>query len=464
MWQFEQSPRIDLPDVTHCVAQINQHTEFFHPDIPVVVGRAPGHIPIMGSPHGSQSICWTLATATFVAAQPDSEPKLTIWNLRFNETEAAPHLVWPIETIMPSEAALDYADAHTLLAADTHQQWSACVAGVLVVLQRERGLHFAQGLRLLVASDLPSQQRFGATAALIGATMSAVCAVYDLPLDGSEMASLCHKVEREVVGNLGSIAGYVTAVCAEQDQLLSFDQQSAESPVSLPLSAELSLWGIDTGSSRTDDAVASVAALMGYHIIAELAHTTSEPTAISWANVPPSAWLTHYREHLPPMLDGATFQLHYGDRINSMPPINMEQIYPVRQATEHLIYEQHRAQLFRAIMQDTLHSVDSARLLGELMHQSHISYRVCGGVADEADRLVTLVRNAGEVVGLYSARVGDDNTVVVFGHRDAEEALSSLIEQYRQETEGSAQLLTGSSPGAMALGVFWLLHDTSVSL
>ena len=466
MWQFEQSPRIDLPDVTHVVAQINHHTDFFHSDIPITVNRAPGQLPLMGMPNSEQLLYWLLATATFVAAQPDPEPNLTIWDLRLNETEREPFVTWPIATIMPSEAALDYAEAHTLLTANTHQQWLAYVAGVLVVLQREQGLHFAQGLRLLIASNIPADPRFGATTALTVATMNAVCAVYDLPLDGSEIALLCHRVEHEVVGNSASIARQVTAIYGEQDQLVSFQGKLAESPITLPLPTDLSLWVINVDSHRTDGEMVRIAALMGCHIMADLAPPNPKGIAVddtlitSWANIQPSEWFTHYQEHLPPMLDGATFRLHYGNTTKSELSVDVERIYPVRRATEHMIYEKHRTQLFQAILQASPHSTDHASLLGELMYQSHISYRACGGVTDEEDDLVTLIRNAGAVVGLYGARVSIDNTVVVLAHRDAEETLHGLIEQHQQETGCNTKLLTGSSPGAMAFEVFWLLYDT----
>ncbi|NOK60210.1 MAG: hypothetical protein GFH27_549281n397 [Chloroflexi bacterium AL-W] len=246
------------------VAQLNPHVDFFHPDILIPVGRAPGQLYVMGdNTNGKQLLRCPLATATFVAAQPDPEPNLTIWNLAVNETEEDVLITWPIETVMPSTSALEYAAAHILLTNNIHQQWAAYVAGVLVVLQRERGLHFAQGLHLFIALDLPAGHEFGSSAALSIATMQVVCAVCDLLLNGHEIALLCQKVEHEVVGTSASRADQIIAIDGEQNRLTVLNRQSAAHPTSLALPSDLALWRITVGAHLADHEMIRVAALWG---------------------------------------------------------------------------------------------------------------------------------------------------------------------------------------------------------
>ena len=54
--------------------------------------------------------------------------------------------------------------------------------------------------------------------------------------------------------------------------------------------------------------------------------------------------------------------------------IDQERNYPVRQPTAHPIYEHHRVQLFRTLLERCPMSEEHLALLGELMYQSHASY------------------------------------------------------------------------------------------
>jgi galactokinase len=73
------------------------------------------------------------------------------------------------------------------------RSWAAYVAGALVVLMRERGARFADGISMLVASAVPEGKGVSSSAALEVAVMSALAAAHGIALDGRELALLCQK-------------------------------------------------------------------------------------------------------------------------------------------------------------------------------------------------------------------------------------------------------------------------------
>ena len=72
--------------------------------------------------------------------------------------------------------------------------WAAYVAGALVVLMRERGMRFADGLSVLISSAVPEGKGVSSSAAVEVATMQALTAAHGLALDGRDLALLCQKV------------------------------------------------------------------------------------------------------------------------------------------------------------------------------------------------------------------------------------------------------------------------------
>jgi L-arabinokinase len=93
---------------------------------------------------------------------------------------------------------------------------------------------------------------------------------------------------------------------------------------------------------------------------------------------------------------------------------------------------------------------ERARLLGELMFESHLGYSRCGLGTRGTDELVAAVRRAGWKNGLAGARAsagGSGGTVVVLGHRDAEPLVQSIA------AELGAGYVGGSSSGASTFGV-----------
>ena len=64
-----------------------------------------------------------------------------------------------------------------------------------MVLMHELGLRYDDGLSLLLSSAVPEGKGVSSSAAVEVAVMQAICAAYDVHLDGRHLALLCQKVQ-----------------------------------------------------------------------------------------------------------------------------------------------------------------------------------------------------------------------------------------------------------------------------
>jgi L-arabinokinase len=475
MWRFEQPPPCALPDVKRFLDVLNRQADFFVPDEPIRVARAPGRLDLMGGIadySGALVLALPLAAATFVAAQPVPTPYVAVQTTAATELGVEPRVSLPLLTLTPANGPLSYTAAHQLLAADVRRGWAAYVFGALVALQREHAIRPATGLRLLVHSEVPPGAGVSSSAALEVAALRALCAVCAFELDGREAALLCQKVENLVVGAPCGVMDQMTAACGEQDRLFALLCQPAEPERPVPLPPEIEVWGIGSGFrhavSGADYGAVRVGAFMGYRIIAEQAGLAVTPVAEGrvdvvdprWrgylANIPPSLWEGVYRDHVPVALAGQAFLDRYIGLPDAVTQVEPARTYAVRQPTAHPIYEHHRVQAFRALLQARPLGDEHLRSLDELMYQSHASYSACGLASDGTDRIVELVRRAGSASGLYGAKItggGSGGTVAVLARRGAADVIRRIAAEYERETGRPASVLGGSSPGALRFGV-----------
>jgi galactokinase len=206
---------------------------------------------------------------------------------------------------------------------------------------------------------------------------------------------------------------------------------------------------------------------MGYRIVAELAGLILEArssrghgavTEPRWggylANVTPSEFEQSYLTRLPAQIRGDEFLSRYGGTTDPVTRVEPDRVYPVRAPTAHPIHEHFRVRAFAELLLD-VSSQRRLALLGELMYQSHSSYTSCGLGSPGTDRIVELVREAGERKGMFGAKItggGSGGTVAVLGHANAGVAVNEIAEQYRRETGKSVHTFSGSSPGAGRFG------------
>src|SRR4029453_18846957 len=153
----------------------------------------------------------------------------------------------PLENFDTKVGALDYESARAFFQQDAARHWAAYVAGVFLVLMRERGIVFSDGARILIDSQVPEGKGVSSSAALEVAVMQAVAAAYDIALKPREVALLCQMVENLVVGAPCGVMDQMTASCGEKCRLLALLCQPAEMVGTISIPEEIGIWGLDSG-------------------------------------------------------------------------------------------------------------------------------------------------------------------------------------------------------------------------
>ena len=410
----------DVQDFFDLINALDDHPfaparQLFNTKADLIVSRAPGRLDVMGGIadySGSHVLEFPIAEATFVALQPANERRLNIVTLLDDE----PHhssFTMSLSDLDEYETAREFFNG----------RWAAYVAGVFLVLMRERNQRFESGANILISSRVPPGKGVSSSAALEVAVMQAVTVAFDIEIDGREKALLCQRVENLVVGAPCGVMDQMTSVFGECDRLLLLLCQPAELKRMITLPPQLMLWGIDSGIRHSvggsDYGTVRAAASTGTRVIADLKPDFSEHGYL--ANISPAEFEREYLDLLP-------------ERI--------------RMPTAHPIYENVRVQRFVELL-ETNEGYDE---LGELMYEAHRSYTALGLNSTGTDLIVDLVRKE---AGLFGAKItggGSGGTVAVLGDQTSRAAIERVVDRYAKETCHQPYVFSGSSPGALAFG------------
>jgi galactokinase len=429
---------------------------------PVVVTRAPGRLDVMGGIadySGSLVLQLPIADATYVALQESESRTLRILSQKTRSIEI---------DLQNFDGPVEYKAARALFnKAENH--WAAYVAGVFLVLMREKNTRFEKGAALLIHSTVPEGKGVASSAALEVAAMQAVAAAFGIEMDCRELATLCQKVENLVAGAPCGIMDQMTSACGEEDRLLELLCQPDQLLGALGIPDELELWGIDSGVrhavSGSDYTTVRTAAFMGYRIVADIAGLRVHPSEAgkvliedpSWkgylANITPLEFDENYLGALPGMMKGDDFLSRYQGITDTVTSVKGQSEYPVRQSTSHAVYENDRVQSFAAILKNW-QGIEMAPDLGQLMFESHQSYSDCGLGAEATDLIVDLVRDSAND-GLFGARItggGSGGTVAILAQASARSTIEKLATRFSEQTGYKPIIFKGSSPGACKFG------------
>jgi len=408
----------------------------------VTISRAPGRLDLMGGIadySGSHVLEIPIAEGTVAAVQLSTSRHLHLVTSLDGKQEA---VSIPTDRLK----GLEYHAARELF----QQGWVAYVAGVFLVLMRERGLDFSSGANILISSQVPAGKGVSSSAALEVAVMEAVAAAFDIAIEPLDKALLCQKVENLIVGAPCGVMDQMTAVFGERDRLMFMLCQPAELKRMITLPSQLLLWGLDSGIrhsvSGADYGSVRAGAFMGARIIAE-----KKADLKYLANITPAEFEREYRDQLPERMSGEEFLTRYQGTSDPVTSIEREKEYAVRIPTAHPIYENARVQRFVDLLETDLQLVE----LGELMYESHDSYTALGLNSAGTDLLVDLVRKEGPAGGLFGAKItggGSGGTVAVLGDQTSRAAIERVVKSYAKKTGHEPYIFTGSSSGSLAFG------------
>jgi L-arabinokinase len=403
---------------------------FFAEGAPIVVTRAPGRLDVLGGVadySGSLVLGLPLEAAALAAVQPSGDGTVVAvsGDLRMTLDVAS----------LADEPLADLAARFTGPTA-----WGAYVLGPIALFLREERV--SPGLRVLVSSDVPQGKGLASSAAIGVAVLQAVAACLGRAADPRRLALLSQRAEQLFAGAPCGSMDQMTVAYGERGHLLLLLCRPAEIVRSIPVPVPLAVWGIDSGIRH---AVAGgayrrarCAAFMGKTL---LGCEDEYLAALDPSEVDP--------DRLPERMSGAEFLERHGGVTDPASTVEPEVLYPVRAATLHPLEEQVRVRAFAELLAGPV-TGERARLLGELMYESHLGYSRCGLGTRGTDKLVAAVRRAGWGRGLAGARAsagGSGGTVVVLGHRDAEPLVRSIAASL------GAGFVGGSSAGAAGFGV-----------
>lgn len=447
---------------------------FFDVTQEVFLTRAPGRLDVMGGIadySGSLVLQMPTREATLVALQPRDDRKLQIVSLR-DQSKLPDRFEMTLEEFESEDGGvIEYEAARSFFGETDDRSWAAYVAGVYVVLMRDRDVSFPRGASILVSSDVPEAMGVSSSAALEVATMQAVAAANGIEFDARELAILCQRVENLVVGAPCGVMDQISSSCGEDGSLLALLCQPAELLGQVSIPEEIRFFGIGSGIrhsvSGSDYGSVRAGAFMGYRIVADVAGLSmSGPDSDGvmqvddpeWsgylANLTPSEFDQQFFEHIPTEMGGAAFLDRYHGTTDPVTRVDPQRKYAVRVPARHPVAENFRVRAFARLLEGSVKE-RLLEVLGELMYQSHASYSACGLGSDGTDRIVDMVREEGPANGLYGAKItggGSGGTVAVLARSDARAAVERVAQRYAAESGHDPKIFAGSSPGSGNFG------------
>jgi galactokinase len=430
-----------MKDLSAFAETVRQHP-LFDRAVPVTVARAPGRLDVMGGIadySGSLVLQRPIAEATFAAVQRSDESILKI-------------VSGQDRTYTGKLLPIDYDVARRTFHGSDH--WASYVAGVFIVLMRERGVEFSQGAKILISSSVPEGKGVASSAAVEVAVMQAVIAAFGIEVEPRDIALLCQKAENLVAGAPCGVMDQMTSVCGESDSLLALLCQPAELQPAVRVPEEISFWGMDSGErhavSGSDYGSVRTGAFMGFRMLS----SDGDRWNGYLANVSPAEFEREFQSRLPEAMSGAEFLARYGGTSDTVTRVEADRNYRIRQPTAHPVYEHERVKAFRKLLQAP-GSEEQWTSLGELMYESHASYSACGLGSAGTDLIVKLVREQGPACGLYGARItggGSGGSVAILGRADAGAEIVRVAARYERETGHRPYIFSGSSGGATIFG------------
>jgi L-arabinokinase len=418
---------------------------------------------------GSLVVGKTSGAQTCVAAQRSRESELTVDLSAAVALDGQPPTVIPTNTLRDSSGSWVTAERWLQGGGADQSMTVHVVVGAVVELLRAAGVSSLEGgLSVAVGSTTQVTAGTGREAALVSATLLAVSAALDRPVDAHSSIALCQRVLNEWLGRPVGIGDGACVILGEAGALMQWRGDVAAPIDTLALPESLTVIGIDCGLVHPEAdlkyARVRTASFMGRALIDRIVKHDGGGNP-QWdghlARVSVPDYVERFRDRIPTKLKGSEFLDRFGETGDPLTRIEPSFVYKIRSRTEHQIYEHARACAFVECLARAVRNRDEQALhdAGALMYASHWSYgQRCGLGSVATDALVRLIREHAVEAGVYGAKIsagGCGGAVVVLMRAGAREsaALDAVMEQYRSETGNAPVLCSGSQPGALISGV-----------
>eukprot|EP00898_Chlorokybus_atmophyticus_P005965 jgi/Chlat1/636/Chrsp103S00005 len=377
------------------------------------------------------------------------------------------------------QVPISYEAAREFFHKDKSRSWAAYIAGAVLVLMREKGTRFDDGMSILVHSLVPEGKGVSSSAAVEVASMAAIAAAHHVQLEPRELAILCQKVENLVVGAPCGVMDQMASACGQANRLLALLCQPAEIQGLISVPPHMRFWGLDSGLKHSvggaDYGSVRIGAFMGRKIVtlaaeqraatsatasdavsARIASSDVEANMKHLVQVPPHRLELSYAPAIPDHILGSNFISKYGSHEDTVTTINPSTHYAVRTPMAHPINENFRVKTFAQLLKAPECDLS---VLGELMYQSHASYSLCGLGSPGTDLLVALVEDMQQRKpnALFGAKItggGSGGTVCALGGvgPESDAAIQEIQQAYCSATGHTPYIFEGSSPGACQFG------------
>jgi L-arabinokinase len=438
---------------------------YFAAGRPVVVGRAPGRLDVMGGVadySGSVVLEWPLADAAVVVLQRRDDRRLRVWSIGPEAGHLSRDRFEMSLDDLTTSGAPRKERAIRAFFADRDARWAGYVLGAFYVLQAEEGVRFDLGADLLLQSSVPLGAGVASSAALEVATMSAIEQAYGLALEDLRFARLCQLVEHRVVGAPCGIMDQVTCALGRSGDLLALRCQPHELLGYETLPEDCRIVGLDSGVKHSVGAGryvrARVGAFMGLKIITGQVGAVDGGQAFGGylCNITPAEFREHCYGLIPSRIRGAEFLATYGEIDDSVTQVDPETVYSPRGCTEHAVYENDRVRRFAKCLASARAGDRSALArAGELMYGSHWSYSSRIGLGSAETNLMVQIARRYAARGVRGAKItggGSGGTVAVLlderAAGDGDDPVLSIAREYEERSGNRARVVAGTSPGA----------------
>lgn len=437
---------------------------------PIYVVRAPARLDCMGgiADYSGSLVCeMTLDRAVLMGLQARDDRKVVVHSAGVDELGLSPDVTLALDDLAPGSGAVDYDTVKRGFSSAPESAWAAYVAGAFSVLQGEGHVdRFPHGATIVLASNIPFRVGASSSAALEIAAMHGLNLLYGTNLDGMALAVLSQKVENHVVGAACGIMDQVTCVTGIRDHLLTLLCQPHTVLEQIPIPDGVRFIGINSGIRREIKGArytnSRIGAFMGLAILRDRLRSgngTAGNLRLEYlCNLATTEYVQSCRSLLPSSISGRVFEQRYGTTPDPVTTVDPEVVYKVRSRVEHPVYEHRRVTDFTECLR-AAGSSERPELLeraGRLMYASDWSYtHRCGLGSAETAWIVREVRKLGVEAGFYGARItggGAGGTVAVAGNDRMFDHLDDLLARYFEATGIEAELLKGTSPGALEFG------------